>query len=132
MFVNGSGRNEETLQRVFHRCFLPSFGSFGQMISVEKNLKNQKQESPVAAMFVNRSGRNEQFYRGPSIDASKVVIVKLKIDKDRKRILELKARSRQVADKGKHTMDACLLLAQSNTSALFFEFEKSPLNHQRV
>ena len=37
------------------------------------------------------------------IDASKVVIVKLKIDKDRKRILELKARSRQVADKGKHT-----------------------------
>jgi large subunit ribosomal protein L26e len=37
------------------------------------------------------------------IDASKVVIVKLKIDKDRKRILERKARSRQVADKGKHT-----------------------------
>jgi hypothetical protein len=34
------------------------------------------------------------------IDASKVAIVKLKIDKDRKRILELKARSRQVADKG--------------------------------
>jgi hypothetical protein len=27
----------------------------------------------------------------------------LKIDKDRKRILERKARSRQVADKGKHT-----------------------------
>jgi large subunit ribosomal protein L26e len=37
------------------------------------------------------------------IDASKVVIVKLKIDKDRKRILERKARSRQVADKGNHT-----------------------------
>jgi large subunit ribosomal protein L26e len=37
------------------------------------------------------------------IDASKVVIVKLKTDKDRKRILESKARSRQVADKGKHT-----------------------------
>jgi hypothetical protein len=30
----------------------------------------QKQELPVAAMFVNGSGRNEQFYRGPSIDAS--------------------------------------------------------------
>jgi hypothetical protein len=25
---------------------------------------------PVAAMFVNGSGRNEQFYKGPSIDAS--------------------------------------------------------------
>ena len=24
----------------------------------------------MVAMFVNRSGRNEQFYRGPSIDAS--------------------------------------------------------------
>ena len=39
------------------------------------------------------------------IDASKVVIVKLKIDKDRKRILERKARSRQVTDKGKHTAE---------------------------
>jgi len=31
---------------------------------------NQKQELPVLAMFVNESGQNEQFYRGPSIDAS--------------------------------------------------------------
>jgi hypothetical protein len=29
MFANGSGRNEQSLQRTFHRCFLPSFGSFG-------------------------------------------------------------------------------------------------------
>ena len=35
MFVNGS------LQRTAHRCFLPSFGSFGQAVSEEKNLKNQ-------------------------------------------------------------------------------------------
>ena len=27
MFVNGSGRNEQCLQRTFHRCFLPSFSS---------------------------------------------------------------------------------------------------------
>jgi hypothetical protein len=47
------------------------------MISVEKNLKSQKQESPVVAMFVNRSGRNEQFYRGPSIDTSYQVSVHL-------------------------------------------------------
>jgi hypothetical protein len=33
---------------------------------------------------------------------------KLKIDKDRKRILELKARSRKVADKGKHTLEASI------------------------
>lgn len=38
------------------------------------------------------------------IHPSKVVIVKLKLDKDRKRILERKARSRTVGlDKGKHT-----------------------------
>ena len=29
MLVNGSGRNEQSLQRTFHRCFLPSFKSFG-------------------------------------------------------------------------------------------------------
>jgi hypothetical protein len=36
MFVNGLGRNELSLQRTFHRCFLPSFGSFGQVVSEEQ------------------------------------------------------------------------------------------------
>jgi hypothetical protein len=35
MFVNRSGRNEQSLKRTFHRCFLPSFGSFGQAVSEE-------------------------------------------------------------------------------------------------
>ena len=63
MFVNELGQNEQSLQRSFHRCFLPSFSSFGQEVSEEKNLKkstNQKQELPVVAMFVNGSGRNRQ------------------------------------------------------------------------
>jgi len=38
---------------------------------------NQKQESPVVAMFVSGSGRNQQFYRGPSMDASYQVSVHL-------------------------------------------------------
>ena len=42
-----------------------------------KKSANQKQELPVAAMFVNGSGRNEQFYRRPSIDASYQVSVQL-------------------------------------------------------
>ena len=29
MFVNGSGQNEQFLEKTFHRCFLPSFSSFG-------------------------------------------------------------------------------------------------------
>jgi hypothetical protein len=40
MFVNGSGRNEQYLQRTFHRCFLASFGSFDQAVSEEKIFKN--------------------------------------------------------------------------------------------
>ena len=41
MSVHGSGRNQHSLQRTAHRCFLPSFGSFDQTVSEEKNLKNQ-------------------------------------------------------------------------------------------
>ena len=58
MFVNEQGRNEHSVKRTFHRCFLPSFSSFGQAVSEEKNFKkstNQKQELPVVAMFVNKS-----------------------------------------------------------------------------
>ena len=42
MFVNGSGRNEQSLQRTFHRCFLPSFSSFCQVVSEEKIFKKQQ------------------------------------------------------------------------------------------
>jgi hypothetical protein len=59
MFVNRSGQNEQSSKRTFHRCFQPSFGSFGQAVSEEKILKksaNQKQELPATAMFVNGFG----------------------------------------------------------------------------
>ena len=59
MFVNASGRNQQSLWRTFHRCFLPSFSSFGQAFSEEQIFQkstNQKQELPVAAMFVNATG----------------------------------------------------------------------------
>jgi hypothetical protein len=35
-FVNGSGWNEQSLERTFHRYFLPSFSSFGWGFSEEK------------------------------------------------------------------------------------------------
>ena len=63
IFVNGSGRNEQYLQRTSHRCILPCFSSFGKAVSEQKIFQkstNQKQELPVAAMFVNGSRRNEQ------------------------------------------------------------------------
>ena len=40
MLVNRSERNQQSSQRTFHRCFLPSFGSFGQAVS-EKIFKNR-------------------------------------------------------------------------------------------
>merc|ERR1712141_865444 len=42
------------------------------------------------------------------IHPSKVVVVKLKMDKDRKRILERRAKSRQQTDKGKHTEESIM------------------------
>jgi hypothetical protein len=45
MFVNGSGQNEQSLERTFHRCFLPSFGSFGWEVSEEKILKIGQSET---------------------------------------------------------------------------------------
>nr|ABZ04237.1 ribosomal protein rpl26 [Lineus viridis]ABZ04240.1 ribosomal protein rpl28 [Lineus viridis] len=42
------------------------------------------------------------------IHPSKVVIVKLKLDKDRKRILDRKSKSRASADKGKHTEESIM------------------------
>ena len=63
-FVNRSGRNVQSLQKTFHKCFLPSFCSFGQAVSEEKTFQkatNQKQELPVAALF-NRSGQNVQSF----------------------------------------------------------------------
>jgi hypothetical protein len=36
MFVNGSGHYEQSLERAFHKCFLPIFTSFGRGVSEEK------------------------------------------------------------------------------------------------
>jgi hypothetical protein len=61
MFVNGSARNEQSLQRTFHRRFLPSFNSFGQAVSEEKIfLEIDQSETRIVCggMFVNKSELN--------------------------------------------------------------------------
>ena len=66
----------------------------------EEDLKkstNQKQELPVAAMFVNGSGQNEQSYREPSIDASYQVSVHLAKRFQRRRILKISQSETRVA-----------------------------------
>ena len=69
MFVNKSGRNEHSVYRTFHWCFLPSFGSFDQAVSEENNFQkstSQKPELHVAAMFVNGSELNGNFLQRTS------------------------------------------------------------------
>ena len=62
-----------------------------------KTSANQKQESHVAAMFANGSGRNEHFYREPSIDASYQVSVHLAKLFQRRRFLEINQSETRIA-----------------------------------
>jgi hypothetical protein len=49
MFVSESGRNEQSLQRIFHRCFLSSFGSFGQTVML------------ISSRSINKHGHHRRF-----------------------------------------------------------------------
>jgi hypothetical protein len=77
MFVNESGRNEQSLQRTFHRCFLSSIGSFGKAVS-EKIFKNQPIRNKNClwrpCLLMDRDEVSKR-YRGFSIDASYKVSV---------------------------------------------------------
>ena len=90
MFVNGSGRNEQSLQRTFHRCFLPSFGSFGQAVSEEKIFKIRPIRNknclwrPCLLMDRNKMSN---LYKEPSIDASYQVSVHLAEGFQRRRLI---------------------------------------------
>ena len=89
MFVNGSGRNEQSLQRTFHKCFLPSFDSFGQAVSEEKIFKNQPIRNKNClwrpSLSMDRD-KMSNLYKGPSIDASYQVSVHLAEGFQRRRL----------------------------------------------
>ena len=75
-----SGRNGQSLYRTFHRCFLPSFGSFVQAVSVQKiflEINQSETRLSCGGHVCDGSRRNEHLYRGPSIDASYQVYVYL-------------------------------------------------------
>jgi hypothetical protein len=47
----------------FQGCFLPSFDSFGKVVSEKKissKSTNQKQELPATTIFASELGQNEQ------------------------------------------------------------------------
>jgi hypothetical protein len=100
MFVNGSGRNEYFLSRTAHRWFLPSFGSFGQAVSEEKNFKNKpirnKSRLWRPCLLMDRDeicNRN----RGLSIDASYQVSVHLAKRIQRRNILKISQSETRIA-----------------------------------
>ena len=89
MFVNRLGRNEQSLQRTFHRCFLPSFGSFDQAVSEGKIKKNWPIRNNNClwwpCLLMDRD-KMSNLYRGPSIDASYQVSVHLAEGFQRRRL----------------------------------------------
>jgi hypothetical protein len=92
MFVYGSRRNEQSLQRTFHRCFLSSFSSFGQAVSEEKNFKNQpiRNKSRLWRPYLlTDQDEMSNHYRGPSIDASYQVLVHFTKQFQRRRFLKI-------------------------------------------
>ena len=90
MFVNGSGRNENSLQRTFHRCFIPSFGSFGQTVSEEKiffqkSTIRDKNCLRRPCLLTDRD-KMSTLNRGPSIDTSYQASVHLAKQFQRRRL----------------------------------------------
>ena len=100
MSVNALGQNEQSLQRTFHRCFLPSFGSFGIAVSEENNLKYQpirnKNRLWWPCLLTDRDGMSN-LYRGPSIDASYQISDHLAKRFQRRRFLEIDQSETRIA-----------------------------------
>ena len=102
MFVNGSGQNEQSLERTCQGCFLPSFGSFGKAVSEEKLFQkstNQRQELYVAPCLLTDRDGMSNLNRGPSIDASYQVSEHL-AKRFQRRFLEINQSETRVACDG--------------------------------
>ena len=86
-------------KRTFHRCFLPSFGSFGHVVS-EKIFRNRPIRNnnclwwPCLLMDWDRMSN---LYRGPSIDALYQVSVHLAMWFQRRRFLEIDQSETRIA-----------------------------------
>jgi hypothetical protein len=103
MLVKGSERNEQSQQRTFHRYFLPSFSTFGQMVSEGKNLQNQpirnKNRLWRPCLLMDRDRMNN-VHRGPSIDATFQVSDHLAKRFQRRRFLEIDLSETRIACDG--------------------------------
>ena len=83
MFVNRWGQNEQSLERTFHRCFLPSFSSFGWEVSEEK-IKMRKVNGrrttdtkwwQKLTLLLARWAKNQRTKTKPSSQESKILSI---------------------------------------------------------
>ena len=95
------GKKLEILKRAFHRCFLPSCGSFGEVVSEKsfQKLTNQKQEIVYEwwPCLLTVCDTMSNLYRGPSIDASYQVSVNFAKWFQRRRFLEINQPETKIA-----------------------------------
>ena len=100
--LNRSEQNQQSLQRTLHRCFLPSFGSFGQEVSEMKILKNRPIKNKNClwrpCLLMDRY-KMCNLQRGPSIDASYQVSVHLAKGFQRRRL-----KCEKLTDDGRQVM----------------------------
>ena len=98
MFVNRSGQNEHSLQMAFHRCFLPSFSSFGSALSEEKIFQNRPIRNKNClwwpCLLMNRDEMSN-LYRGPSKDAPYQVSIHLAKQFQRRRFFQKSTNQKQ-------------------------------------
>ena len=77
----GSGRNQQSLQKTVHRCFISSFDSFGQAVSEERRFKKKwpirNKNCLWRPCLYTDLDEMSNLYREPSIDASYKVLVDL-------------------------------------------------------
>ena len=114
MFVNGPGQNEQSLQRTFHRCFLPSFSSFGQAVSEEKIFLNRPFRNKNCLWrpcLLNDRDKLSNLYKGPSIDASYQVSVHLVEGFQRRRL-----KCEKLTDDGRQVMAKAHIALKANKS----------------
>jgi hypothetical protein len=124
MFVNQSGQNDQSLYRTFHRCFLPSFDSFGRAISEEKIFKNRPIRNKNCLWWpclLMDQDEMSNLYRGPSIDASYQVSFGWGVSEEK--IKMWKVNGRRTPSDGKSSL--CLWQGELKTCKSLLRFSTS-------
>ena len=98
MLLSESSQNKQSLQRTFHICFLPSIGSFDQVVSQEKIFRNQPIRNKSClwrTCFLMNRAEISNLYKGPSIDSSYQVSVYLALLFQRRRFFQKSTNQKQ-------------------------------------